>query len=209
MQKQGKFCGRFDNGNETIPKQSKRGNISQLILWSLYNLATNNLMWTKQERKIVGESHSGAHVNWGFLGSSDGKASACNVGDPGSLGQILTEPTQKSLKKITSYPSCVYLRKHVFFKSSKEMANLSSILVVYSSWGHRESDTAEWLSTENSTLFSTWTNRSRKNIIVNRYQKNYLIENICWWKNFSTLELKESLLTWWRATKKAYRRYQI
>ena len=71
-------------------------------------------MWTKQERKIVGESHSGAHVNWGFLGSSDGKASACNVGDPGSLGQILTEPTQKSLKKL-HHIQVVFILESTFF----------------------------------------------------------------------------------------------
>ena len=182
---------------ETIPKQSKRGNISQLILWSLYNLATKTLIWTKQERKIVSESHSGAHVKWGFLGSSDVKASACNVGDPGSLGQILAEPIQQSLKKNTSYPSCVYLRKHSFLKPVRK-------------W---QTSPAFWWSTvhgvtKSQTQLSDWAQKNQpylpreqtdqeKNIIVDRYQKNCLIElNICWWKNFSTLEVKESLLTW-------------
>ena len=91
----------------------------------------------------MGDSHSGAHVKWGFFGSSDGKASTCNVGDPGSLGQILAEPIQQSLKKIASYPSCIYLRKHGFFKAVRKWQ--TSPLFGWSTVheGHKESDTTE------------------------------------------------------------------
>ena len=32
------------------------------------------------------------HIHWGFPGGSDGKASACNVGDPGSIPGLGRSP---------------------------------------------------------------------------------------------------------------------
>ena len=61
-----------------------------------------------------------------FPGGSDGRESACNAGDPGSLpglGRSLGE-------EMTTYSSVLAWR----------------IAVGYSPWGHKESDTTEQLT---------------------------------------------------------------
>ena len=69
---------------------------------------------------------------WGFPGGLDGKESACNTGDLGSIpgfGRFLGEGTGNPLQY-----SCL--------KNSHEQRSL----VRYSSWGCKESDTTEQLT---------------------------------------------------------------
>ena len=42
--------------------------------------------------KRFSSSSSSSHYSWGFLGSSDGKESACNAGDPGSVPELRRSP---------------------------------------------------------------------------------------------------------------------
>ena len=60
----------------------------------------------------------------GFPGGSDGKASACNAGDPGSIPGLEWQPTPVLL------PGKFHGQRS---------------LVDYSPWGRKESDTTEWL----------------------------------------------------------------
>ena len=66
--------------------------------------------------------------DWGFPGSSDGKASAYNVGDPGSI------PGSGRSRKWQPTPVLLPGKSHG-----------SRSLVGYSLWGHKESDTTERL----------------------------------------------------------------
>ena len=66
----------------------------------------------------------------GFPGGSDGKASACNVGD---LGQSLG--WEDSLEKEMAMHSCILAWK----------ISQTEVPVGYTPWGHKESDTTEWL----------------------------------------------------------------
>ena len=66
---------------------------------------------------------------WCFLGGWDGKESACNAGDPGSV------PWRREWQ-----PTPVFLRSE--FHRQRNLAG-------YSPWGHKESDTTEWLTVSN------------------------------------------------------------
>ena len=68
---------------------------------------------------------------WGFSGGSDGKESACNAGDPGLIPGLGRSPKEG----MTTYSSILAWRIH------KQRS-----LVGYSPWGHKESDTTEWLT---------------------------------------------------------------
>jgi len=63
----------------------------------------------------------------GFPGSSDGKESACKVGDPGSILGLGRFPGEWQ-------PTPIFL--------PREFHGLSG-LAGYSPWGHKESDTTE------------------------------------------------------------------
>ena len=65
-------------------------------------------------------------LRWGFPGGSDGKASACNAGDPGLI------PGSNQRRK--SQPTPVLLPGKSHGRRS---------LVGYSPWGRKESDTTE------------------------------------------------------------------
>ena len=72
---------------------------------------------------------------WGFPGGSEGRASACNVGDPGS---ILEEGKISWRRKWLSTP--------VFLPGGGGAPPWQRSLVGYSPWGHKESDTTKWLT---------------------------------------------------------------
>ena len=72
-------------------------------------------------------------VWWGFPGASDGKESACNVGDLGSIPE-LGRDTGGGHGNPLQY-SCL--------ENPYEQRSLAG----YSPWGHKESDTTEQLST--------------------------------------------------------------
>ena len=65
--------------------------------------------------------------SWGFPGGSDGKASACNVGDPGSIPGSGRSPGDGK-----GYPL--------------QHSGLENSMDLYSPWGRKESDTTEGLS---------------------------------------------------------------
>ena len=73
----------------------------------------------------------------GFPGGSDGKKSACNVGDPGLIPGL-----GRSLRGGNGNPL-----QH----SCRENPHGQKSLVGYRPWGHKESDTTERLSTQHST----------------------------------------------------------
>ena len=121
-------------------------------------------------------------LNWGnrrgFPGSSDGKESVCNVGDPDSVPRSGSSPGEA-----TSYPlqySWASLVSQIIKKSTRNVGDLGSIpglgrslggghgnllqyscleeepggqrsLAGYSPWGHKESDMTERLSTAQAT----------------------------------------------------------
>ena len=67
----------------------------------------------------------------GFRGGSDGKESACNAGDPGSIPGW----GRSSEKEMAAHSSILPGKSHG-----------QRSLVDYSPWGHEESDTTEWLT---------------------------------------------------------------
>ena len=69
-------------------------------------------------------------------GGSDGKESACNAGDLGSIPGLGRSPGGKHGNPLQN--SCL------------ENPHGQRSLVGYSPWGHKESDTTEWLSTQHS-----------------------------------------------------------
>ena len=82
----------------------------------------------------------------GFPGGSDGKKSACNVGDPGlipGLGRSLRGGNGNPLQH-----SCL------------QNPHGQRSLVGYRPWGHKESDTTERLSTQHSTAHALITSFS-------------------------------------------------
>ena len=73
----------------------------------------------------------------GFPGGSDGKESACNAGDLDSIPGLGRSP-RGGHGNLLQY-SCL------------ENPHGQRSLVGYSPWGHKESDTTEWLSTHTHT----------------------------------------------------------
>ena len=67
----------------------------------------------------------------GLPGDSDGKESACNTGDPGSIPGSGTSPWRKEWQ-----PSLIFLSEEFHGQRS---------LACYSPWGRKESDTTEQL----------------------------------------------------------------
>ena len=71
--------------------------------------------------------------NTGVSGGSEGEESACNVGDLGSIPGLGRSPGRGHSNPLQC--SCM------------ENPHGQRSLVGYSPWGHKESDTTEWLST--------------------------------------------------------------
>ena len=97
----------------------------------------------------------------GFPGSSAGKESACNAGDPGSIpglgrsaGEGIGYPLQYSWASLVAQlvENLPVMRQtwvwslHWEDPLEMEMATHSSILAWRVPWGHKESDMTEWLS---------------------------------------------------------------
>ena len=74
-----------------------------------------------------------AHCSLGLPWGSDGKESACSVGDLGSIPGLGRSPWRRE-----QLPTPVFLPGEFHGQRS---------LVGYSPWGHKESDTTERLST--------------------------------------------------------------
>ena len=72
-------------------------------------------------------------ISLGFPGGSDCKESACNAGDLGSIPGLGRSPG-----KGKGYP--------LHYSCMKNLQGQRS-LASYSSWGHKQLDTTEWLST--------------------------------------------------------------
>ena len=70
-------------------------------------------------------------IDLGFPGGSDGKASACNAGDPGSIPGLGRSPRRR---KWQSTPPLLPGKSHGRRR-----------LIGYSPWGRKESDTTERL----------------------------------------------------------------
>ena len=70
----------------------------------------------------------------GFPGGSDGKESACNAADMGSIPELGRSPGEGN-----GYP---------LLYSCLDTPHGQRSLAGYSLWGHKESDTTERLSTE-------------------------------------------------------------
>ena len=77
-----------------------------------------------------------SHQFLGFPGGSDGKESACNAGDLGSIPGLGRSPGGEHGTPLQY--SCL------------QNPHGQRSLVGYSPWGHKESDTTEWLSTYQS-----------------------------------------------------------
>ena len=87
------------------------------------------------------QSFSCPYIQWSivlsivsFPGVSDSKASACNVGDPGSIPGSRKSPGEGNGNPLQSSPTLLPGKSHGW-KS----------LVGYNPWGHKESDTTERL----------------------------------------------------------------
>ena len=96
---------------------------------TLVNSWVRKILWRRDRLPI-----------WVFLGfpsGSDGKESACKVGDLGSIPRLGRSPEEG----------------HDNPQQYSYLENLHGqrSLVGYSSWGHKESDTTKWLSTTHST----------------------------------------------------------
>ena len=78
----------------------------------------------------------------GFPGGSDGKESACNAGDPGSIPGSGRRNWQLT---------------PVFLPGESHGQRR---LVGYSPWGHRESDTTEWVTHMRHKVHQTYTQRA-------------------------------------------------
>ena len=72
-------------------------------------------------------------VDMGFPGDSHGKESTYNAGDPGLIPELGRSPRGGHGNPL----------KYSCLENPHEQKNLAS----YSPWGHKESDTTEWLST--------------------------------------------------------------
>jgi len=77
---------------------------------------------------------------WGFPGGSDGKESACNAGDLGSICELGRFPWRKAWQ-----PTPVFLPGEFHGQGS---------LVGYSPWGHKESDMTELLIQQHCVYMS-------------------------------------------------------
>ena len=97
-------------------------------MWSLLSLnpseRSSGLGWPGIASTV---SSSGFPVPPGFPGGSNGKASACNVGDPGLIPGLGGSPREGNGNPLPG--------KSHGWRS----------LVGYSPWGQKESDMAEWL----------------------------------------------------------------
>ena len=78
----------------------------------------------------------------GFPGGSGGKESSCNVGDLGSIPGSGRSPGEGNGNPLQY--SCL------------ENLHGQRSLAAYSPWGHRESDTTEWLSTARQWSLTFW-----------------------------------------------------
>ena len=70
--------------------------------------------------------------NWGFLGGSDRKESACSAADPGSIPGSRRSPRKGNAEKTPVFLPGKFLEQRS--------------LAVYSPWGWKESDTTEQLT---------------------------------------------------------------
>ena len=95
-----------------------------------------------KSRTRLSDFHSGRYVKeltnyWGFSSSSDGKASACNTGDPGSIPGREGPCWGRSPGEGNGSPTSVFLPGEFHGRRS---------LVGYSPWGHKELDMTERLT---------------------------------------------------------------
>ena len=81
---------------------------------------------------LIGVAVIGISYKQGFPGDSDGKESACNAGDLGSIPGSGKIPLRRKW-----LPTLVFLPRE--FQGQRRLAG-------YSPWGRRESDTAEQLT---------------------------------------------------------------
>ena len=104
--------------------------LSQRTIWSpIATLVSPLFVLHTIARGIFLEYKSGHTIHQGFPGSSDGKESACNVGDLGSIPGLGRSPRSGHGN------SLLY--------SCQENPHGQRSLVGYSPWGHKESDTTE------------------------------------------------------------------
>ena len=93
--------------------------------------------------RSFGEGKAPTPVFLGFSGGSAGKESACNAGDLGSIPGLGRSP-RGGHGNFLQY-SCL------------ENPHGQRSLTNYSLWGHKESDTTEWLSTAQPCVFLRFT----------------------------------------------------
>ena len=103
-----------------------------------------------KSRTRLSDFHSGRYVKeltnyWGFSSSSDGKASACNTGDPGSIPGQEGPCWGRSPGEGNGSPTSVFLPGEFHGRRS---------LVGYSPWGHKELDMTERLTHRKNYIYT-------------------------------------------------------
>ena len=117
----------------------------------------------------------------GFPGGSAGKQSACNAGDLGSITWVGTIPWRRKWQ-----PTRVFLPGE-----SHEQRSLAS----YSSWGHKESDTTEQISTAPIFLLHF----TPRPVQVHRSRRKILSEDLkllLRWRRRTQISFQTSKLQW-------------
>ena len=143
----------------------------------------------------------------GFPGGSDGKASACNEGDLGSIpgsgrstGERNGNPLQDSCLENSMDGGAWWARVHRVEKSPTRLNDFTSLLVFlpgefhgqrslegYSPWGHRVGH--DWVTNTFHFDFHASTLLSSNYILkhISKKTENLCYESICTWISIGTL----------------------
>ena len=101
--------------------------------WTTISLSiSKDLSWMTRDLVLMASLEEYYMVPLGFPGDSDGKESACNAGDPGSIPGSGKIPWRREWQ-----PTLVFLPGELHGERS---------LAGYSPWGCKELDTTEWLT---------------------------------------------------------------
>ena len=128
----------------------------------------------------------------GFPGSSAGKESACNAGDPGlipgwgrSARERISYPLQYSWASLVA--QLVKSLPAVWETQVEKGTGLeNSMDCMYSPWGHKESDTTERLSLS-CTHWGLPLGYLKRNSVVSFSSKCQLLSSICLLSSFSSI----------------------
>ena len=148
-------------------------------------------------------------VMWGFPDSSVGKESACNAGDPGSIpglgrstGEVIGYPLQYSWAFLVAqlvknlhamWETWVWSLDGTIPWRRRRLPTLvfwpGEFHGLYSLWGHRESDTTEWLSLSQQVMWP-WKNYYSLCFLISSFVKWGFCWNFTWnniWEKLKSL----------------------